>query len=603
MIKKLFCISLLSANMAAFAQQIIPLNDLSAFKKTETNWLIAGGVSADPNKDNAMETSAGSGVLACIHPHGQYGSQFDLLSVFQHGDLDLSLDFMMAKGSNSGIYLQGRYEIQLLDSWTKKNPSYADLGGVYERWNDTKPDGEKGYEGYAPTSNAAKAPGLWQNIKISFQAPKFDAAGKKTANGKILSVILNGILVQQNVTLTGPTRGFDQSESAMGSLRIQGDHGSVAFRNLQIKNFNQASPTISDLSYKTYEGNIRKSTDLLKLTPLKTSKMDALTWEVLSDDNNFGMTLTGKLNVPSAGKYTVQIGHGGTLAMNINGKEVFKEGWLFTENSRTANVELNAGENPFDLVYFKTDGWMQPRLVLSLESDNVRRTALNAPSSGILPNPTNPILVQPIAEPIVHRSFMDYKAEPETSKRVVHSVSVGNKEGMHFTYDLDNGNLFQVWRGAFLDATAMWNNRGDGTAKPLGAVLNLGLSPSIMTMTDATTPWAAAMPADFVVKGYELDAAGQPTFKYQFGNAMVQDKIIPSEDAKAFSRKISIATPQTNVFYKLAEGAKIDKIAEGLYRIDDAFYVTAINANIRTSTGKQELIAPLITDLNYSISW
>jgi hypothetical protein len=103
------------------------------------------------------------------------------------------MDFMLTKGSNSGIYLQGNYEVQLFDSWGKKSAKYNDNGGIYERWNDSKPEGEKGYEGYAPRFNVAKAPGLWQNIKISYQAPRFDANGKKTSNAVFLSIILNGV--------------------------------------------------------------------------------------------------------------------------------------------------------------------------------------------------------------------------------------------------------------------------------------------------------------------------------------------------------------------------------------------------------------------------
>src|SRR3546814_16320025 len=56
----------------------------------------------------------------------------DLYSVGEFGDMDLELDYMMARGSNSGIYLQGRYELQLLDSWGVSTPSYGDNGGRSE---------------------------------------------------------------------------------------------------------------------------------------------------------------------------------------------------------------------------------------------------------------------------------------------------------------------------------------------------------------------------------------------------------------------------------------------------------------------------------------
>ena len=101
------------------------------------------------------------------------------LPTLQHGDVDLELDYMMASKSNSGVYLQGRYEIQLRDSWEIRTPNVHDNGAVYERWDEKRPDGQKGYEGHAARQNASRAPGLWQHMKISFQAPRFNANGQK----------------------------------------------------------------------------------------------------------------------------------------------------------------------------------------------------------------------------------------------------------------------------------------------------------------------------------------------------------------------------------------------------------------------------------------
>ena len=186
MLKKLIGLAVtLTVLSNTYAQTNIPLNDLSAFKKSADNWQIVGDVNADLSKENAMATSTGTGTLACIHEKGKYGAEYELYSKFEHGDLDIEMDFLLAKGANSGIYLQGQYEVQLYDSWGKSTAKYNDVGGIYERWNDAMPEGQKGYEGIAPRTNAAKAPGLWQHIKISFQAPRFDAAGKKVQNAKL----------------------------------------------------------------------------------------------------------------------------------------------------------------------------------------------------------------------------------------------------------------------------------------------------------------------------------------------------------------------------------------------------------------------------------
>jgi hypothetical protein len=87
--------------------------------------------------------------------------------------------------------------------------------------------------------NASKPPGEWQSFDITFRAPRFDADGKKIENAKFVKVVHNGAVVHENVELTGPTRAaISGTEAAAGPLRLQGDHGPVAYRNIRIKPLN-----------------------------------------------------------------------------------------------------------------------------------------------------------------------------------------------------------------------------------------------------------------------------------------------------------------------------------------------------------------------------
>jgi hypothetical protein len=72
-----------------------------------------------------------------------------------------------------------------------KNLQYGDCGGIY----NTAP----------PRTNASKSPGEWQVFQVSFQAPRFDAKGKKTANARFAKVIHNGVVIHENVEVKGPT--------------------------------------------------------------------------------------------------------------------------------------------------------------------------------------------------------------------------------------------------------------------------------------------------------------------------------------------------------------------------------------------------------------
>ncbi len=592
----------------SYAQQVLPLNDMSAFRPIKENWSIVGGITASIDQTNVTTTEAGTGILSCKHEMGKYGIEKDILTVMEHGDLDLDLDFMLAKGSNSGIYLQGRYEIQLFDSWGKKTAKYNDLGGIYERWDESKPEGSKGYQGIAPRLNVAKAPGLWQNIKISFQAPRFDAAGNKISNAKILSIILNGILVHENVELTGQTRGAlaggrpIDNEVSQGPLRFQGDHGNVAFRNIKYKSFNQKALTFKDLKFGVYKGNFRTVADIEKIKPETSGNVALLNWNVSNAENEFAVKYVGKINVPDAGKYTFTAVHGGNTQMKINGVDAFKNRWLNSGESRQATIDLPAGDVDFEMYYWKADGWLQPTLGLYAESETIRKQALHYANSTLVANPTSPIMLNSTIEPIVFRSFMDIR-DGEKNKRIVHAVSVGNKENLHYTYDLDNAALFQIWKGGFLNTTPMWNDRGDGSSKPMGSLTALGDAPLVNVLTSPTASWSD-LDASYRPRGYELDEAGQPTFKYDYAGVNVSDKTTPSEDGKMFKREISVKGSAANLYARLAVAKNITKLSDGLFVIGENSYyikVTEGTPSIRESAGMKELVAPLGEKITYSI--
>ena len=122
----------------------------------------------------------------------------DVISKERFGDFSLHLEFRVpehpptdkgqARG-NSGVYLQDRYEIQILDSFGLE-PKADDCGAIY---------GKK-----APLTNACRKPGEWQSYDVGFKAARFDAAGKKTANARA-SVWQNGLKIHDDVEIDGPT--------------------------------------------------------------------------------------------------------------------------------------------------------------------------------------------------------------------------------------------------------------------------------------------------------------------------------------------------------------------------------------------------------------
>jgi hypothetical protein len=185
-----------------------------------SKWSVAGGVRLKEGMPGQFEPEKGTGVML----NGGDGHGLNLLTTRTHGDCELHVEFNVAKGSNSGVYLMGHYEVQVLDSFGKKDSDlkYGDCGGIY----DTAP----------PRTNASRAPGEWQTFDIVFHAPRFDSQGKKIANARFIKVVHNGKVIHENVEVKKPTTAnMGGPERPQGPLMLQGDHGPVAFRNLRIK--------------------------------------------------------------------------------------------------------------------------------------------------------------------------------------------------------------------------------------------------------------------------------------------------------------------------------------------------------------------------------
>jgi len=581
----------------ACAQTKLDLDLLSDFKPVAANWKKARSVWADIYMKDTLFMEVGTGILV----NQPSSTRQDLFTNFTHGDIDIELDYMMAPGSNSGIYLQGRYELQLLDSWTVLNSRASDNGGIYERWDDTKPNGQKGYDGHAPRLNASKAPGTWQHLKISFQAPRFEG-NTKVENAKFLRVDLNGVVIHENVELSGPTRGATSlQEVAEDALRIQGDHGTIAFRNIIVNNFKNKKPTLDSIKYHLYKGNYKTEPDFKSMRPIITKPISKLTSTIDGlPVNEFLIRYMGTLHIKEAGLYLFTVnGSGGNTGIRINNNTIIP----FKPGTKTGSIELTAGDVPIQILYSKYNAWAKPIITINVKGPGIREFELSREPIPFNNDP-DPVLVH-ATENTVLRSFMDIP----NGKRVVHAVNVGTAEKIHYTYDMDFGFIVQVWRGTFLDATPMWHSRGDGSSRPLGVVQHLGKPTfSIQKLNSPTDSWKTdSIESAFRPRGYTLDEKDRPIFHYSIFGTQVRDASSVLDSRHGIQRTISIDQERENLYFKLVSADQIEEKANGLYLINNQSYYIKIDDHdgkdliLREVNNKKELLIPIKNKLIYSI--
>jgi len=202
----------------------IPFNgvDLKNWKlqkgKGKDLWTV-GVAEVSPDDPKMLIAKKGIGEMINLAKH--HGDSLDIYTNEKYGSCRLELEVMVPKESNSGIYVMGEYEVQVLDSWGVEKLSFADMGAIY---------------GAAPPPiNATKKPGEWQKYLIDFLAPVFDEEGNKITNARFIRIVLNDKVLHRELVIPQQTpAGVDGKEKPLGPLKFQGNHGPVAYRNIII---------------------------------------------------------------------------------------------------------------------------------------------------------------------------------------------------------------------------------------------------------------------------------------------------------------------------------------------------------------------------------
>ncbi|WP_410598558.1 family 16 glycoside hydrolase [Amycolatopsis sp. lyj-90] len=189
--------------------QLFKGTDLNAWEKR------AGGAATWPVSGGAMESNGGD-----IRTKQQFG---DFRLHAEWNEPNYPPEVTGQQRGNSGIYLQERYELQVLESFGDTTLANNEAGAIYSK--------------KAPDRNMATAPGTWQTYDVTFRAARFDGAGNKTDNARV-TVVWNGVVVHNDVAIDGGTGDNIPESAGPGAIRLQ-DHGDPGenpkFRNIWIE--------------------------------------------------------------------------------------------------------------------------------------------------------------------------------------------------------------------------------------------------------------------------------------------------------------------------------------------------------------------------------
>ncbi|NIJ45941.1 hypothetical protein FHR24_002412 [Wenyingzhuangia heitensis] len=619
-------------NLVAQKKQIsipystISLDDLSDFKKTGKNWQVASSVSIDRTKKKTIFAKKGKGIL--VNTNDQKKNKH-LVTTFEHGDIELELDVMMPVGSNSGIYFQGRYEIQLYDSWGVKTPKYSDIGSVYQRWDKNKEKGKQGYEGTAASVNAAKAPGLWQHLKIIFHAPTFNDKGEKIKNAWFEEVSLNGVLIVENAEVTGPTRGasFQKDEKAMGPIVLQGDHGPVAFKNIKYKLYNKDSKiAINNIKATIYESNkkisgIKAINNLKKIKDKKVNAISPLK-DVQKNAKNL-IAYTGTFTIPETANYVFEMRVFGGALLAIGDDTVMNINQNNAEIPNYALRKLKKGEVPFTVIYNQVGRWGNSGFELFVEGEGMQRHSIQKRKISEREEAKTYmrfLIIDPQENnAVTQRSFMMHKGVKRS-----HAISVGFPQKINYAYDLETGSLLHVWNLGFLNATHMWHSRGkEQLGYPDGPTISFHGDEDFALLKNEKDAWpkedyntkkqlAKGYQHDtkLIQKGYKVDTNNNPTFLSELNGANISNKFVPSSDERKLKRQITTDS-KSEIWHKLTDASQIEIGSDGVYIIDNNYYIDfSGNGNItpiiRSIKGTNELLVKIPAGkqaINYTIIW
>ena len=352
---------------------------------------------------------------------------------------------------------------------------------------------------------------------------------------------------------------------------------------------------LSEMTFKAFEGEWDRLPDFDKLEPKEEGQLGnaLISPKAGQMEGSFGILFEGVLAVSNKGRYSFELGSSDGSRLEVKGQKVIDNDGRHGHQARTGGINLEPGDHPFRLLYFKRGN--NQSLTLRWRGPGVATAWLTKPPTG-KSGPAHPILPQVDGEAVMYRNFI--------SGAGVRGIGVGYPQGVNLAFDANQVRLALLWQGAFMDGGRHWTGRGQGFQGPAGyAKLSFPEGPPLAFLQSPDDTWPQAKTGrseGYRFLGYERDKQRRPAFLYEFSGVKVRDFPKGAVELTPYLiREFTLEGPTDGkkLHYLAAAGQRIT-VEEDLYVVDSKYTVSFPDLKgakpiLRDSGGRKELLLPL----------
>lgn len=355
---------------------------------------------------------------------------------------------------------------------------------------------------------------------------------------------------------------------------------------------------LSNLQFKAYTGTWSKTAEIVEKGKFyKEGKAKNIDIAVAERGDNFGLVWTGTFHAERDGTYLFAVASDDGSRLFINGKSVCDADGVHGVQRGDGKIDLKKGKHDFKVLYFENGGGQELYVGVKRPGDG-KELALSSGKNAGKSSSGMPI-IPPLGEATIYRNFIQ-GAGPR-------AIGVGFSESQNYAFNANSMNIPLIWSGAFMDGAKHWKGRGQGFQPPNSqkvASFDITVAPlAILDAEDATWPnelqpgEPANRPVGFVFKGYELERKSRnPTFKYAFGEVMVEDAITPK--GTGLVRRLSFSEVPDGLTFCV--GKSNDIVGEGRVFEINGLTIT-LSADGRLKDGA--LLVPVAKTLDIDYTW